>query len=48
MRDLARPAFEKWIVEDYGIDQSLLKAFWGEVDKMSSQIDARNAEYYLK
>ena len=48
MRDLARPAFEKWIVEDYGIDQSLLKAFWGEVDKMSSQIDTRNAEYYLK
>jgi tripartite ATP-independent transporter DctP family solute receptor len=48
MRDITRPAFEKWIVDDFGIDPALLKEFWGEVDKLSMEMTERYAEFYLK
>lgn len=48
MRDIALPAFEKWIVEDYGIDPALLKEFWSEVDKVGAQVNSRISDLYLK
>jgi len=48
MREITQSAFKKWIVDDYGLDQALLEKFWSEAEKMETEINQRNADYYLK
>ncbi len=48
MRAIARPAFRKWITEDFGIPAGEVDALWAEVDRIEAALDARWDEIYLR
>jgi TRAP-type C4-dicarboxylate transport system substrate-binding protein len=48
MREIARPAFRKWITTEYGADAKTVDALWGEVDKIAAELEAKWERSYLK
>jgi len=46
MAAIARPAWKKWITEDFGVKPKLVDDLWGEVARIQKQIDARDMKLY--
>lgn len=46
MAALARPAWKKWITEDFGVDAKLVDGLWAEVARIEKEINARDAQRY--
>lgn len=40
-KEILRPAFLKWITEDFGIPEERVKALWAEVERISKEQDDR-------
>ncbi|MCG8358979.1 MAG: TRAP transporter substrate-binding protein DctP [Kiloniellales bacterium] len=47
MRDIARPAYRKWVTEDFGLDPKLVDELWGEVDRIAAELDEKWTADYL-
>ncbi|MBL28990.1 MAG: ABC transporter substrate-binding protein [Rhodospirillaceae bacterium] len=48
MAEIARPAFRKWITEDFGIDPAAVDALWAEVETVEADLDAQWTANYLQ
>jgi TRAP-type C4-dicarboxylate transport system substrate-binding protein len=48
MADIARPAWKDWIVNDFGIEESLVDGLWAEVDRIHAEIEERDQTLFLK
>ncbi len=48
MRDIARPAFKRWITEDFGIPAVEVEALWAEVDRIDAELKAHWTDLYLR
>ncbi len=46
MAAIARPAWKKWITEDFGIKPKLVDDLWAEVARIEKQINARDMKLY--
>lgn len=46
MAGIARPAWKKWITEEYGVKPKLVDDLWAEVARIEKQIDARDLKVY--
>lgn len=46
-RNVARPAFKKWITAKFGLPSSEVDSFWNEVHKVSQEV-ARHNEVYMQ
>jgi tripartite ATP-independent transporter DctP family solute receptor len=46
MAAVARPAWKKWITEDFGVKTKLVDDLWTEVARTEKQIDARDMKLY--
>lgn len=45
MADIAQPAWKKWIVNDFKLDQALVDTLFAEVKKISEEVDKSNSVY---
>ena len=45
-REVTRPAFEEWIVEDFGIDEDLLHDLWETVDRINEELSEEYRSKY--
>ncbi|RMF92989.1 MAG: ABC transporter substrate-binding protein [Nitrospinota bacterium] len=43
---LAKPAFEKWAVEEFKLDPNLIRSVRQEVERIAQELDKRYAEFY--
>ena len=48
MRDIARPAYKKWITTDFGLEAADVDALWAEVDRISAELDKSWMSSYLR
>jgi len=48
MRDIARPAYKKWITTDFGLEAADVDALWAEVDRISAELDKGWMSTYLQ
>jgi tripartite ATP-independent transporter DctP family solute receptor len=48
MADIARPAWKEWIVNDFGIEESLVDELWAEVDRIHAEIQERDQALFLQ
>lgn len=48
MRDIARPAYKKWITTDFGLDGADVDALWAEVDRIAAELDKSWMGSYLQ
>jgi TRAP-type C4-dicarboxylate transport system substrate-binding protein len=48
MADVARPAWKKWVTEDFGIDTTLVGNLWDEVARIEHEIDQRDLKRYAR
>lgn len=48
MADIARPAWRKWIVNDFGIKEKLVNDLWAEVDRVDSELKKQDYTRYGK
>ena len=46
MAAIARPAWKKWITEDFGVKAKLVDDLWAEVARIEKQINARDMKLY--
>lgn len=46
MAAIARPAWKKWITEDFGVKPKLVDDLWAEVARIQKQLDARDMKLY--
>ena len=46
MAAIARPAWKKWITEDFGLKPKLVDDLWAEVARIEKQINARDMKLY--
>ena len=46
MAAIARPAWKKWITEDFGLKPKLVDELWAEVARIEKQINARDMKLY--
>lgn len=45
-KEIGRPGFLEWIVDDFGIPEKEVKAVWNKVDEIDQQIDKENQRLY--
>jgi len=48
MAEIARPAWKKWIVNDFGIKEKLVNDLWAEVDRVGEDLKKQNFARYGK
>jgi len=48
MASIARPAWKKWITEDFGVSGALVDEFWGEVARTSKEVAQTSVDLYAK
>lgn len=48
MADLARPAWKDWIVNDFGIEASLVDGLWAEVERIHGELKERDQALFLQ
>lgn len=48
MRDITRPAFKAWIIDDFGIPAADVEGFWSEVDRVDAALGADWPATYLQ
>lgn len=48
MREIARPAYRKWIVEEFGADPKLVDELWAKVDEVAAKLEAQWEKSYLQ
>lgn len=48
MRAIARPAYKKWIVEEFGADAKLVDELWMKVDETAAELETKWQKSYLK
>jgi len=46
MADIARPAWKDWIVNDFGIEASLVEDLWAEVDRIEAELEEKDAALF--
>ena len=46
MANLARPAWKRWITEDFGVDAALVDGLWAEIDRIGAELAASDMERY--
>ena len=46
MAALARPAWKRWITEDFGVDAALVDGLWSEVDRITAELARTDMESY--
>ena len=47
MRTMVRPAYKKWVTEDFGLDGKQVDALWGEVDRIAAELEKSWEASYL-
>ena len=48
MAAIARPAWKKWITEDFGVSGALVDDFWAEVSRISKEVTQTSIDLYAK
>ena len=46
MADIARPAWKDWIVDDFGVEESLVDELWAEVDRIDAELEKKDKALY--
>jgi tripartite ATP-independent transporter DctP family solute receptor len=46
MADLTRPAWKEWIVNDFGVEASLVDELWAEVDRIEAELAEQDKSLY--
>lgn len=46
MADMARPAWKEWIVNDFGLEESLIDELWAEVDRVGEELKEEDYQRY--
>lgn len=46
MAEMARPAWKDWVVNDFGLEESLIDELWAEVEQVNEQLKAQDFERY--
>ncbi|MFG1496830.1 TRAP transporter substrate-binding protein DctP [Saccharospirillum sp. HFRX-1] len=46
MAEIARPAWKEWIVDDFGLDESLIDDLWAEVERIGSELEQQDYARY--
>lgn len=46
MADMARPAWKEWIVNDFGLEESLIDGLWAEVARIGAELKAQDFQRY--
>jgi len=48
MADMARPAWKEWIVNDFGLEESLIDELWAEVDRVGNELREQDFQRYAQ
>jgi TRAP-type transport system periplasmic protein len=46
MADIARPAWKDWIVNDFGVEASLVDELWAEIDRIEAELEKKDQALY--
>jgi TRAP-type transport system periplasmic protein len=46
MREVTRPAWKEWIVNDFGVEASLVDELWAEVDRIEAELAEQDQARY--
>ena len=46
MAAIARPAWKKWITEDFGVDAGLVDGLWAEIERIDKELNAADMALY--
>lgn len=46
MAEMARPAWKDWVVNDFGLEESLIDELWAEVERVAEELEAQDFERY--